>query len=225
MRPAIAVIALLALVACEPPQARIASHHQQYAVEIVFHDDLPGLSDAERAELHATYEAAIRADLTAAVGESTSAPIEDGPLVKVEIKALQLAAYPPKGGLLTGWFLDSTVNGVLDHLTRDPQANAHENGLNNSYLDRYIDRKVEAHRLDRLGYLPLLVRGKLSYADGSRTYVSDLNGEDMLTTFQPLASLGDRSPRAIRAEEARVLGKVVAERLGSTSGWTVRINR
>lgn len=224
MRPAIAVIALLALVACEPPQARIATH-KQYALQIIFHDDLPGLSDSERAELHAAYDAAIRADLKAALGEPAPVQSEDGSVVKVEINALQLAAYPPKGGLLTGWFLDSTVSGVLDHLTRDPQADARQNARNNGYLDRYIDRKVETHRLDRLGYLPLLVRGKLSYADRDRTYTADLNGEDMLTTFQPLGSLGDRSPHTIRAEEARVLGKVVAERLASTSGWTVRINR
>lgn len=224
MRLGLAVITLLALVACEPPQARMSAH-KAYAIEVVFHEDLPGLSDPERADLHAVYNAAIRAQLAAEFGNPIAVPSEDCPVVKVEVDAIRVAAYPPSGGLFKDWMVDSTVGGVLDNLLHDSNADGRQTARNNSYLDQYIDRKVETHRLDRLGYLPLLVAGKLIYADGDRTYACALEGEDMLTTFRPLNELGGKDPHDIRMEEGRVLAQVVANRLASKSGWVVKINR
>lgn len=227
MRRGLILIALLGLVACQPPSERLLQQ-KSYALEVDFQESLPGLSDTERAELHSTYETAIRARLKATYGEPVSvlsAP-EGCPVIKVEVDSLQLAAYPPKGGLFKAWLADSVVSGVLDHLTHNPSAEAAENGRNNSYLDRYIDRKVETRRLDRLGYLPLLVKGRLTYLDTGRTYSCVLDGEHLLTLFRPLAKLDNRDQGPeIRTEEARVLAEAVAGRLVSRGDWTLSVNR
>ena len=226
MRRGFLLIALLGLAACQPPKERIAER-KRYAVEFDFRESLPGLSDADKAQLEAAYEAAVRAKLRALYGEPQPAPPapEGCPIVKVQVDALELAAYPPKGGLLKGWIVDSTITGVLDHLTRNPEADANQNAIQNDYLDRYIARKVETHRLDRLGYLPILVKAQLTYWDSDRAYFCDLDGEEMLTAFHPLTQLGGQAPRDIRAEEARVLAETVAERLASRADWTMAVNR
>ena len=227
MRRGFAPIALLlALCACEPPRDRIAER-KRYAVEFDFRESLPGLGDAEKAALEASYEAAIRAKLQSLYGEPQPAPPapQGCPVIKVEVDALELAAYPPKGGLFKGWLVDSTLTGILDHLTKNPQADANQNAIQNEYLDRYIARKVETHRLDRLGYLPLLVKAQLTYWDADRAYFCDLDGEDLLTTFRPLNRLNGRAAGDIRAEEARVLADAVADRLASRSDWATAVNR
>lgn len=227
MRRGIVLIALLGLMACQPPSERLAER-KRYAVEFDFRETLPGLSDGQRAELEGVYEAAIRARLKALYGEPVPAPPapEGCPVIKVQVDALRLAAYPPKGGLFKGWLVDSTVTGVLDTLTNNPDANANQNEIQNSYLERYIDRKVETHRLDRLGYLPLLVTAQLTYWDTERAYFCDLDGEDLLTSFRPLGKLsGQDQEREIRAEEGRVLAGAVADRLASRADWTTSVNR
>lgn len=220
MRLGLALIALISLVACQPPADRIAAR-KGYALAITFEDSLPGLSDPDRAALHAGYERAIRTQLAARYGEPLPElpATGDCPIVKVDIQDLVVAAYPPKGGLFKAWVVDATVTGVLDHLTRNPDADAHQNAIQNGYLDRYIARKVETHRLDRLGYLPLLVKGELSYQDKDRIYSCRLDGEDLLTAFQPLKQLGGADAPRIRAEEARVLAETVKDRLASGAGW------
>ena len=228
MRQGIAVAALLALVACQPPSERILQRHR-YAVEVVFHESLPGMTPEEQAALHVVYENAIRARLKATYGEPEPAPPApaDCPVIKVDVDGLELASYPPQGGLFKAWLVDSTVSGVLDNLTRNPNADADANARDNSYLDRYIARKVETHRLDRLGYLPLLVTARLTYWDTEKAYWSDLDGEDLLTTFQPLKKVGgnmDQS-RDVRAEEGRVLADAVADRLLSQSKWIIEKNK
>jgi len=220
MRRGLVLIALLGLVACAPPKDRIAAH-KGYALVITFEDSLPGLMDQDRAELHAGYERAIRARLAAKYGEPVlEVPATGGcPIVKVDIQDLVVAAYPPKSGLFKGWVVDATVNGVLDRLTRNVNADANQNAIQNDYLDRYIARKVQTHRLDRLGYLPLLVKGELTYQDEGRIYASRLDGEDLLPAFQPLQRLGGGDPQRIRAEEARVLAEVVDAHLASGAAW------
>lgn len=218
-------LALLALVACQPPGERLAQRHA-YALEVVFHESLPGVSDADRSALHAAYEAAIRARLRADYGDPASPAPEGCPVIQVDVEGLELAAYPPKGGLFVGWLIDSTVSGVLDDLTRNPGATAEQNARNNSYLDRYIARKVETHRLDRIGYLPLLVKARLTYQDPERSYRKNLDGEDLLTAFRPLSRVEGRDQAAdIRAEEARVLAEAVANQLASRADWTTTLKR
>jgi hypothetical protein len=220
-----APLALLALMACQPPSERLTQRHA-YALEVVFHESLPGLSDRDRSTLHADYEAAIRSRLRAAYGEPASPAPVDCPVIRVEVDGLQLAAYPPSGGLFKGWLVDSTVSGVLDSLTRNRNAEAQQNGRNDSYLDRYIARKVETRRLDRLGYLPLLVKARLTYQDPERSYRRELDGEDLLTAFRPLNRLGGQDQaREIRAEEARVLAGAVVDQLAARSGWATRLDR
>ncbi len=221
MRFGLALIALIALVACQPPQARLA--RSGYALEVVFQEAPEELPDPARADLQAAYENAIRAKLAAAYG-APAPSTGDVPLIQVEVDEIRPAAFP-KQNLFAGWAMDSAISGLLDHITANPDGDAHQTAINDSYLDRAIDRTLMEHRLNRLGYLPMLVSAHLRYEDGRREYRCVLQGEKLLAAYRPLPELGGREPSQIRAEEGRVLAEAVAQRLASRADWVVVIKR
>ncbi|HJU83048.1 MAG TPA: hypothetical protein VJ600_02455 [Holophagaceae bacterium] len=223
IRRGLALLSLLALVACQPPSERIVAQHR-YRFVMVFHDQFPGMGAEEREAIHRIYAEAVRARLVSVYGEPVTDPAPEGcPQIQVDVDALEIAGYPAKGGIFKDWLVDTMVAGALDTLTKNPDGEADQNARNNLMLDRFIERRVEKSRLDRLGYRPFLVEARLGYWDADRHYWTGFTGWELMPYMQPLKKLGDHDQAMdIRREEGRALAEKIISRLSARHDWSLQ---
>ncbi|HJW73539.1 MAG TPA: hypothetical protein VJ486_11975 [Geothrix sp.] len=222
-----AVLAVLALTACQRP-IEITAQARQVAVRVALHGQLPGLTAQQMEDIRASYENQVRARLgqvADTVLNATDHP-STRPLLEISIDEVELSDYPSKSDIFKDWLGDTTEEIVTDAIdqmiTRSKEPIEHDGNLSDTLVGRYVVRGIHRHRLEHLGYRPLLISGTLTFFGNGSTYQCDFNGWRLLPKMHPLPKKPgeDQSPQ-IREEEGRALASFVMERLGSGWRWSV----
>jgi hypothetical protein len=222
-----AAAALLVLAGCRPP-LQVTAEARRVAVRVTVTATVPGLDVRGGASIQAACQEQVKLRLGAGKLEvSDGGPDSvERPMLEIRILEVALADCPGKGAVLGGWLRDTTEEAVDDMVRRaatgDRGPIEHEGRLEDTLAGRYIVRGIRSHRLEALGYKPLLLSGRITFRGGGMVYTRDFDGWQLLPRMRPLPreGEGDQAPR-IRREEARALAELALEGLGSRIGWSM----
>lgn len=221
------IAAILALVGCQLP-LQVTSKARRIGIIVTMDTHLPGLNQQQEENIRNFYYQQIKKRLSNVANVITDASNDPSirPVVEVHIDDVSLSDYPTKAEIFHGWLVDSTLNFAYAALN---QSITHETGpiesetpMNETLVGKYVVRGIHKHRLERLGYRPLLISGELIFRGNGMTYECNFDGWKLLPRMRPLLKDGNKDQSSqIREEEGKALAGYIMDRLDSSWQWSM----